>query len=115
MATFNAGAWGIGRNDTMAFLAGGGIASMASAAFLISCLMPFITSQFRLRGTGYRSLVLPSGTHNLAFTVGDSVRSAQMAVQRLPGLQREAPPAYLGKFDPSMLPKAFRAQHDVRA
>ncbi|MGI4943570.1 MAG: oleate hydratase [Janthinobacterium lividum] len=115
MVIFNAGAWGIGHDDAMVFLAGDGIASMASATFLISCLMPFITSQFRPRGTGYRSPVLPSGTHNLAFIVGDSVRSAQMAVQRLPGLQREAPPAYQGKFDPSMLPKAFRAPYDVRA
>ncbi len=119
MATFNAGAWGIGRDDALAvlgaFLAGGGIASMALAAFSISCLMPFITSQFKPCGTGDRPPVLPSGTRNVAFTVDYSVHSAKIAVRGLPGLQREAPLVNQGKFQPRVLQQASRAMHDGRA
>lgn len=90
--------------------------------------MPFITSQFMPRDKGDRTPVLPSGTRNLAFigqlvelpqdvvlTVKCSVRSPQVAVQGLLGLQREPPPVCQGKFDPRVLLKAFRALHDVRA
>ena len=72
--------------------------------------------------------MLPPATHNLAFigrvvelpqdvvfTVGYCIRSAQVAVHGLPGLQRGTPAVYQGKFDPRIVFKAFRALHDVRA
>ncbi len=49
------------------------------------------------------------------FTVEYSVRSAQVAVHGLLGLQRNAPAVYQGKFDPRVLLHAFRALHDMRA
>jgi oleate hydratase len=94
----------------------------------IPCMMPFITSQFMPRGRGDRPPVLPPGTRNLAFigqfvelpqdvvfTVEYSVRSAQVAVHGLLGLQRNAPAVYQGKLDPRVLLHAFRALHDMRA
>ena len=103
-------------------------AAILDACICIPCMMPFITSQFMPRGKGDRPQVLPPATHNLAFigqfvelpqdvvfTVEYSIRSAQVAVQGLLGLQRGPPPVYEGKFDPRVLLKAFRALHDVRA
>ncbi len=103
-------------------------AALLGACTCVPCMMPFITSQFMPRARGDRPQVLPPGTRNLAFigqfvelpqdvvfTVEYSVRSAQVAVQGLLGLPREAPPVYQGKFDPRVLLKAFRALHDVRA
>ena len=103
-------------------------AAILDACTCIPCMMPFITSQFMPRVRGDRPQVLPPGTRNLAFigqfvevpddvvfTVEYSIRSAQVAVHGLLGLQREAPPVYQGKFDPRVLLKAFRALHDMRA
>jgi len=94
----------------------------------IPCMMPFITSQFLPRERGDRPQVVPEGSHNLAFigqfcelpddvvfTVEYSIRSAQVAVYSLLGLQRKPPAVYKGKFNPRVLLKAFRALHDITA
>ena len=94
----------------------------------IPCMMPFITSQFLAREPGDRPPVVPQGSTNLAFmgqfcelpddvvfTVEYSIRSAQLAVQSLLGLQRGPPPVYKGVFDPRVLFKAFRTLHDLDA
>jgi oleate hydratase len=47
------------------------------------------------------------------FTVEYSIRSAQMAVYSLLGLERKAPPVYKGQFNPSVLLEAFRALHEI--
>ncbi len=73
-----------------------------SAATVIPCMMPFITSQFLPREKGDRPEVVPAGWQNLAFTgqfvelpddvvftVEYSIRSAQAAVSRLLGLNAE--------------------------
>ncbi len=103
-------------------------AGILGACTCIPCMMPFITSQFMPRGRGDRPQVLPPGTRNLAFigqfvelpldvvfTVEYSIRSAQVAVHGLLGLQRDAPAVYQGKFDPRVAFRAFRALHDIRA
>lgn len=77
------------------------------SANCIPCMMPFITSQFLTRGPGDRPEVIPPNTSNLAFvgqfcempedvvfTVEYSVRSAQTAVYKLLGLEKEPPPVY---------------------
>lgn len=92
----------------------------------IPCMMPFITSQFLPRGPGDRADVVPQGTRNLAFTgqfcelpddvvftVEYSVRSAQVAVYALLGLDRQPPAIYKGIFDPRVLFRAFKALHDI--
>ncbi|MGL5415441.1 MAG: oleate hydratase [Clostridium sp.] len=77
------------------------------------CLMPFITSQFLTRSPGDRPAVVPESSMNLAFlgqfceikddtvfTVDYSVRSAQMAVYKLLGLEyKEVTPIYKGEND----------------
>lgn len=124
----NAGPWGAGHDGAEAFLVGGGIAPIAAAAFMIrdgDMLRRDITSHFMPRGKGDRPQVLSPGTRNLAFigqfvelpqdvvfTVEYSVRSAQVAVYGLLGLQREAPAVHQGKLDPRVLLIAFRALHD---
>ena len=92
----------------------------------IPCMMPFITSQFLPRGPGDRADIVPQGNHNLAFmgqfcelpddvvfTVEYSIRSAQVAVYALLGLDRKPPAIYKGVFDPRVLYKVFRALHDI--
>jgi oleate hydratase len=92
----------------------------------IPCMMPFITSQFLRRGPGDRPDVVPAGTTHFAvtgqfceipddvvFTVEYSIRSAQMAVYALLGIDMAPPAMYQGKFDPRVLFRAFRALHDV--
>ncbi len=94
----------------------------------IPCMMPFITGQFLPRGPGDRADILPPGTRNLAFTgqfcelpddvvftVEYSIRSAQVAVYALLGLDRQPPAIYKGVFDPRVLYKAFRALHDIHS
>lgn len=77
------------------------------------CLMPFITSQFLTRSPGDRPDVVPESSINLAFlgqfceikndtvfTVDYSVRSAQIAVYTLLGLDyKEVTPIYKGEND----------------
>ncbi|KAF2801087.1 67 kDa myosin-cross-reactive antigen family protein [Melanomma pulvis-pyrius CBS 109.77] len=66
------------------------------------CMMPYITSQFLTRASGDRPQVIPEGATNLAFlgqfveipedtvfTVEYSVRSAQLAVYDLMGLDKK--------------------------
>jgi len=97
-------------------------------AICIPCMMPFITSQFLRRESGDRPQAVPEGWANLAFvgqfcelpedvvfTVEYSIRSAQVAVYALLGLQREPPPVYQGKYDPRVLYRAFMALHDLPA
>ena len=45
------------------------------------------------------------------FTVEYSIRSAQMAVYSLLGLDRKPAPTYKGQHDPHVLLEAFRALH----
>lgn len=52
---------------------------------------------------------------DVVFTVEYSVRSAQTAVYKLLGLDREPPPVYKGRLDPRVLYKAFMALHDVHS
>jgi len=91
-------------------------------------MMPFITSHFLRRESGDRPQAVPEGWANLAFvgqfcelpedvvfTVEYSIRSAQVAVYALLGLQREPPPVYQGKYDPRVLYRAFIALHDLPA
>ena len=44
-----------------------------------------------------------------------SIRSAQMAVYSLLGLEREPPPVYKGQFNPCVLLEAFVALHEIGA
>ncbi len=103
-------------------------ARILEACICIPCMMPFITSQFLPREEGDRPPVLPRHSHNLAFmgqfcelpddvvfTVEYSIRSAQVAVYGLLGLQRKPPAIYKGKYDPRVLLRAFRALHDIAA
>ena len=73
-------------------------------------------------------MVRPDGSKNLAFvgqfcelpddvvfTVEYSIRSAQMAVYSLLGLEREPPPVYKGQFNPCVLLEAFVALHEIGA
>ena len=94
----------------------------------IPCMMPFITSQFLRRAEGDRPKVIPEGLTNLAFigqfceipddvvfTVEYSIRSAQMAVYSLLGLNRTPQPVYKGSHDPRVLLKAFLTLHEIHA
>jgi len=91
-------------------------------------MMPFITSQFLPRSKGDRAMVRPDGSKNLAFvgqfcevpddvvfTVEYSIRSAQMAVYSLLGLEHKIPPVYKGQFNPRVLLEAFLTLHEIDA
>lgn len=71
-------------------------------------------------------MIRPDGSKNLAFvgqycelpddvvfTVEYSIRSAQMAVYSLLGLEREPPPVYKRQFNPRVLLEAFQALHEL--
>ena len=101
------------------------VEAILEATICIPCMMPFITSQFLRREPGDRPQVIPKDTKNLAFvgqfcevpddvvfTVEYSIRSAQIAVYGLLGLDRAPPAVYQGKFDPRVLFRAFLALHD---
>lgn len=88
----------------------------------IPCSLPWITSQFMPRIPGDRPSVNPPGAANFAFlgqfcevpedtvfTVEYSVRTAQMAVNELLGLNRSAQPIYRGFAKPGVLFRALRA------
>ena len=103
-------------------------AAILDACTCIPCMMPFITSQFLPRSKGDRAMIRPDGSKNLAFvgqyceipedvvfTVEYSIRSAQVAVYSLLGLEREPPPVYKGQFNPRVLLEAFVALHEVGA
>ena len=103
-------------------------AEVLQQAICIPCMMPFITSQFLCRGHGDRPAVTPEGTSNLGFigqfcemqedvvfTVEYSIRSAQLAVYSLLGLNRLPPAVYKGVFDPRVLFRAFMALHELNS
>jgi oleate hydratase len=86
----------------------------------LPCTMPFITSQFLTRADGDRPAVVPEGSTNFAvvgqyceipddtvFTVEYSVRSAQIAVIGLLGLDRRPTPMYDGARDIRILENAI--------
>lgn len=88
---------------------------------VISCRMPFITSQFMPRLPGDRPDIRPTGSANFAimgqfceqprdcvFTVEYSVRSAWAAVASLNGGVRPPPPVVRTDLDPIVLAKAAR-------
>lgn len=88
----------------------------------IPCMMPYINSQFMPRMSGDRPLVIPEGAKNFAFlgqfvevphdcvfTVEYSVRTAQIAVFGLLGVERAASPIYRGDHDIHVLFDALRA------
>jgi oleate hydratase len=87
----------------------------------IPCMMPYITSQFMPRQGGDRPPVVPPGSTNVAFigqfceipdvvvfTVEYSVRSAQIAVYTLLGLDKPVSKLYKGHRDPHVLLEALR-------
>jgi oleate hydratase len=89
---------------------------LLSTSICIPCIMPFITSQFLVRGKADRPAVVPKGSVNLAFigqyceipedvvfTVEYSIRSAQTAVFSLLKLDKAVSPVYKGQHDISIL------------
>lgn len=98
--------------------------AIIAASNVIPCVMPYITSQFLVRKAGDRPNVVPDGSTNLAFigqfaelpddvvfTVEYSIRSAQVAVYTLLGLDRRPTPMYKGSHDPRVLFEALKALH----
>lgn len=86
--------------------------------------MPYITSQFLVRGAGDRPPVVPEvpptspssvGTpkvpDDVVFTVEYSVRTAWTAVARLLGLKKQPPPVHKGGHDPKALVEALQTLH----
>jgi oleate hydratase len=84
--------------------------------------MPYITSQFLTRIWGDRPAVIPFGSTNLAFigqfveieedvvfTVEYSVRSAQIAVYGLMGLEKQPTKMYHGDRHLTVLANALKA------
>jgi oleate hydratase len=91
------------------------------SATTISCLMPFITSQFLTRAPGDRPKVIPEGSTNVAlmgqfveiekdvaFTVEYSVRGAQMAVFGLMGVDRKPKKVYMGEHSVGVLVEGLK-------
>jgi oleate hydratase len=87
----------------------------------ISCVLPYITSQFFPRKSGDRPAVIPNNSTNLAligqycdipedivFTMEYSIRSAQKAVFGLLGLGKEPTPIYHGQHHPKVLYEAIK-------
>lgn len=84
------------------------------------CMMPYITSQFLTREPGDRPAVVPEGSTNLAFvgqfvevpedtvfTVEYSVRTAQMAVFELMGLEKKPKAVYKGEHHLGVLAESM--------
>ncbi|WP_327429341.1 oleate hydratase [Streptomyces sp. NBC_01236] len=93
-------------------------------SIVIPALMPYITSQFLVRGAGDRPPVVPEKSTNLAFigqyaevpddvvfTVEYSVRTAWTAVAGLLGLDKQPPPVYKGQHNPRVLVEALETLH----
>ena len=94
------------------------------SSIVIPCMMPYITSQFLVRNSGDRPLVVPNGSTNFAFlgqyteqpddcvfTVEYSVRSAQTAVFSLLGLDKKPSEFYHGTHDMRVLLDALKTMH----
>jgi oleate hydratase len=90
----------------------------------IPCMMPFITSQFMPRKDTDRPKVVPKGSTNMAFlgqyceipddvvfTVEYSIRSAQIAVYTLLGIDKQIPAIYKGQHDPKVIFNSFITMH----
>ncbi|MEI5525655.1 oleate hydratase [Streptomyces brasiliscabiei] len=99
-------------------------ARVLDSSTVVPCLMPYVTSQFLVRGHGDRPEVVPEGSVNLAFigqfaevpyeaasTVEYSVRTAWTAVSRLLRLDRHPPEVHKGHHDPRVLAAALEAMH----
>ncbi|MFE9403385.1 oleate hydratase [Streptomyces sp. NPDC006530] len=93
-------------------------------SIVIPALMPYITSQFLVRGRGDRPQVVPENSTNLAFigqyaevpedvvfTVEYSVRTAWTAVAGLLRLGKQPPPVYKGRHNPKVLIEALETLH----
>ena len=91
-------------------------AAILRSSNVIPCVMPYITSQFLVRKAGDRPDVVPKDSKNLAFigqfaelpddvvfTVEYSIRSAQIAVYSLLGVDRKIPAIYKGLHDPRVV------------
>jgi oleate hydratase len=91
------------------------------SATCIPCVMPYITSQFSPRSKKDRPRVVPAGAKNLAFlgqfceipddivfTVEYSIRSAQIAVYSLLGLDKKIDPIYKGHRHPRNIYRAIK-------
>jgi len=87
----------------------------------IPCMLPYITSQFLTRAKGDRPQVVPDISKNLAFigqfaevaddvvfTVEYSVRTAQIAVYTLLGLDKKPTKMYHGDHDLNVLFDAMK-------
>ncbi|MFF3975664.1 oleate hydratase [Streptomyces sp. NPDC001828] len=94
------------------------------SSIVIPALMPYITSQFLVRGHGDRPDVVPEKSTNLAFigqyaevpedvvfTVEYSVRTAWTAVAGLLRLDKQPPPVYKGRHNPKVLVEALETLH----
>jgi len=88
----------------------------------IPCMLPFITSQFLVRGKTDRPPVIPEESVNLAFigqyceipedvvfTVEYSIRSAQIAVFSLLKLDKAVSPLYKGQHNVHVLVNSVKA------
>jgi oleate hydratase len=113
-------------NEILAELAGqlrreGEAEAWFKNATIITCQMPYITSQFMPRSTGDRPAVRPKGAENFAvigqfceiprdtvFTVEYSVRSARCAVHEMTGQCKPAPPVVRTDRNPLVLLRAAR-------
>ena len=95
---------------------------LLAQAHCIPCVLPYVTSQFLVRAPGDRPAVVPKGALNFAFigqfceipddvvfTIEYSVRSAQIAVFELLGLDRAVSPLYKGYHDPRVLLNSVKA------
>ncbi|WP_405485005.1 oleate hydratase [Nocardia sp. NBC_00511] len=93
-------------------------------SIVIPAIMPYITSQFLVRSHGDRPDVVPKGSTNMAFigqyaevpddvvfTVEYSVRTAQVAVATLLGLDTQPKPVYKGQHNPKVLVEALETLH----
>ena len=98
--------------------------AILASSICIPCMMPYITSQFLVRKQGDRPQVVPPKSKNLAFigqyaempddvvfTVEYSVRSAQIAVYTLLGLDKDPSPFYKGQHELGVLWDAFKTLH----
>ncbi|QBD77779.1 oleate hydratase [Ktedonosporobacter rubrisoli] len=94
---------------------------IVDTSICIPCMMPYITSQFLTRSKGDRPPVVPEQASNLAFigqftevpedvvfTVEYSVRTAQIAVYTLLGMDKQPPSIYEGQHDPRVLATALK-------
>ena len=123
--------WDCSGDEVLAELTGqlrltGPAAKTLKDATVITCRMPYITSQFMPRRSGDRPEVRPKGAENFAllgqycelprdtvFTVEYSVRSAMRAVYEMTGKGHPPPPVVRTDRDPAVLLRAARTLFDV--